>query len=176
MVKGSLVLAVLLSASALACTVGAPSGQDLFSPATPAPSPTSISDPPCDEAGCAANELAYRTITECTTSSAERCRLVSSSCGGSSYYCGSAPAQCRAIPTCQADEIEVATCSRGASCTVRSMCGTSILCQEIASCDAYPSCDPGDLETKDLAECKEANVDCYQRTVCGSTITCMNVK
>lgn len=182
MVKGSLFVAVL-SSFAFGCTVGAPAGQDLFSTssaATPAPKPTPEPDPvPCAGAApaCSSSEIAYATITECTSAGSDRCRLVSGSCGSASFYCGSGGAQCLALPTCEAGEIEVTKCGSGATCTVRTLCGTSIVCQEqVSNCEAYPSCDSGDIETKDAAECNQPNVDCYSRTTCGYTITCIDVK
>lgn len=102
---------------------------------------------------------------------------MSGACGSPSFYCGSGGLECLAVPTCQAGEIQVTKCGSGATCTVRTECGTSIICQkQISNCDAYPACDQGDVETNDLAECNQANVDCYSRTMCGSTITCINVK
>lgn len=184
MVKGSLLLAVS-SSFVFACTVGAPAGQDLFtdsSDATPTPKPTPTQTPaplppPCsDDDGCSASEEAYGTVTECTSAGSQRCRLVSPRCGGSAYYCGTAASHCNAVPTCQPGEVEVPTCNSGAKCTVRTECGRSIICQkQLSNCDAYPTCDPGDIETKDLDECNQPKVDCYSRTVCGSTITCINV-
>ena len=181
MVKGILLVAVV-SSCAFACSVGAPAGQDLWASSsgttpTPSPSPTPV-PPPCrDDLGCGEDESAYGTVTECTSSGAQRCRLVSPRCGGSSYYCGTATAECLAYPSCQSDEIEVTKCSSGATCTVRTECGTSIICQRrVSDCDAYPSCDPGDIETTDVSVCKQTNVDCYSRTMCGSTVTCINVK
>jgi hypothetical protein len=149
MVKGSLLVAVLLSAIGMACSVN-PVGQDLFttpSETKPAPKPTpkpspaptpSPSPEPCEEdRGCSDDETAYTGVTACTNAGNDLCRLVKSSCDASSWYCGSRTSDnCRAVPTC----------------------------------------DAGDPEVLDTDDCALPTFDCYARTTCGTTIWCNNVK
>jgi hypothetical protein len=185
MVKGNLVLAVLVSSFAIACSV-TPAGQDLFagSGSTPSPSPTPSPTPspgptpaPCaEDIGCGTSETAYATVTQCTSAGHDRCRLVRSECGSSSFYCGSGGGQCGATPSCDADDLEVVSCGSGADCYTRTLCGTTITCQRpYENCKALPTCDAGDPRVTDLDDCKLATSDCYTRTICGTTIWCNNV-
>ena len=184
MVKGSLVLAVVLSSFAVACSVGAPAGQELFSSSsgttptpTPSPNPTPTPSPPClDARECAAGETLYDTVTECTSAGEDRCRLVTPRCGGSSWYCGQGIANCGAYPSCDDGDAQVISCSSGDDCYTRTVCGTTITCKRPdANCKALPTCDPGDPKVTDLDDCKLASSDCYSRTTCGVTIWCNNV-
>lgn len=189
MVKGSLLLAVLLSSTAVACG-GTPAGQELWtssSATSPRPTPTPDpepepeplpSPPPCwTEAGCRAGETAFATITECTSSGADRCRLVTPGCGVAPYYCGEAEVQCDGYPSCDAGDKQVAACSStGGTCYQRTLCGSTITCQKPRiDCKALPTCDAGDPEVFDFDDCNAASSDCYSRTTCGVTIWCNNV-
>src|SRR5688500_6939286 len=124
MVKGSLVLAILLSPFALACSV-TPAGQDLWttgsgttpSPSpTPAPSPTPLPAPCAEDVGCGPSETSYETITQCTSAGHDRCRLVRVECGADSFYCGSGGVQCDAAPACDSGDTQVVLCSSADDC------------------------------------------------------------
>jgi hypothetical protein len=185
MVKGSLLVAVVLSSSAVACSVS-PAGQELFSsPSSTSPSPTPKPTPspspvpvPCaDDVGCGPDETTYATVTACTSAGMDRCRRVQSNCTGSvAFYCGSSDVTCDAYPECDAGDLEVASCGSGGDCYSRTACGTTITCQRpYANCKALPTCDAGDPQVLDFDDCKTADSDCYSRTTCGITIWCNNV-
>jgi hypothetical protein len=184
MVKGSLLLTVLLSSLAVACTVGAPAGQDLLAPSTasstqPKPTPTPAPTPlPCaeDVVACGPDERTYATVTECTSAGEELCRRVAIECGASAVFCGSSPEnECDAYPSCDAGDRQVISCGASATCYQRSLCGSTITCQEPdVNCKALPTCDSGDPEITNLSDCKLATSDCYSRTTCGVTIWCNN--
>jgi hypothetical protein len=184
MVKGRQLVVAILASSAVACTAGAPAGQDLFAtstgsvqPAPTPPKPTPIPEPcPEDVAGCARHERTYSTVTECTSAGEDLCRRVSIECGQSALFCGSREVECDGYPSCDAGDRQVISCGGTASCYQRSLCGSTITCQEPdANCKALPTCDSGDPEIVDLSQCKLATSDCYSRTTCGVTIWCNNV-
>lgn len=80
-------------------------------------------------------------------------------------------APCEAIPTCSADEVEVAECAVGdGSCREVEECGSTIFCSTAETCEAYPSCGAGQVE---VTECP-ATRTCESVSLCGSTILCMD--
>lgn len=155
---------------------GADGNSELFASQSPSspnePNPNDPS-PPCVSQGCASDEATFGTQASCT-SSGRTCRAQPTGCNNTTVWCGRLTPRCTAAPACDADDEEVTTCPKGASCYSRSACGTTILCQRpFANCDAYPSCDFGDVKALDETTCKKAGA-CYSRTLCGTTIWCVD--
>jgi hypothetical protein len=164
---------------ATGCTA-TPAGQDLFV-APQGTEPADPSDPSCAAVAPACNddENAYATLSACTSAGETLCRRVGPADGsrcGTTLYCGSSQAQCRAIPTCDAGDDEVSSCSAGDRCYARTTCGQTITCRRSGvTCDAIPVCDPGDEQVWGTDTCSAPSVECYSRTMCGTTIWCVNI-
>jgi len=127
---------------------------------------------PCVSQGCNSDEKSFATESSCTTTG-RTCRSLVTGCGNK-IWCGAFAPRCTALPVCEADDEEVTTCPKGATCYSKTVCGSTILCQKpFANCDAYPACDTGDGQAKDEATCKAIGA-CYSRTLCGTTIWCVD--
>ena len=66
-----------------------------------------------------------------------------------------------------------APCPPATTCESITLCCTTIQCSTpIAQCNAFPTCDPNDTQV-DGGECPQ-DVGCYTRSLCGSTILCID--
>jgi hypothetical protein len=78
-------------------------------------------------------------------------------------------ANCEAVPTCEATEIEVESCEGRGDCRENELCGVTIFCQEKGEeCFAGPECTPPAIEVQ---TCPPAST-CENVSACGSTIIC----
>lgn len=64
-----------------------------------------------------------------------------------------------------------ARCPKGTNCYPYVYCGGGGM---LWCCDDRPSCDPGDREL-DQSSCP-GNIPCYQQTLCGTQIACLDTK
>lgn len=179
-----------LGLALLAGCSGTPGGRDLIGPApdpTDPADPSDPSDPPptvppaCPAIAPACDQGDYQAASEgeCKTLRADYCYSRATTCNGavtSTIWCARLPAQCTAVPTCDAGDKQVTQCSDGVgvSCYNRSMCGSTILCMHQEQCKALPTCDAGDTPYATYATCQQSGKACYSRTTCGTTIWCAN--
>ena len=64
------------------------------------------------------------------------------------------------------------TCPAGSECYVYQSCCQQVTCaRPVVTCDAIPVCDAGDRQIS--GECPPS-VQCYSRTLCGTTINCVS--
>lgn len=113
------------------------------------------------------------------------------SCYSNSICCSTvwcvdeSPVNCAALPSCQANEVEVSLCPEGATCHVRTMCGSSVLCQ-VEACDYdatfryYVATSPTQCALADFACPAHTNgfsdacgCGCEQPSTCPEYVDCM---
>jgi hypothetical protein len=107
--------------------------EDLFQAKSEDPTdPPKKEDPPpsCPTIylACNVDETPFASEAACSREHTSCRRLGQPACAGP-QWCGKTEVQCAAIPTCDADDEQVQTCPKGASCYSRTMCGSTILCQ-----------------------------------------------
>lgn len=166
------------SLAALAGCSGAEAGIDLTSSppdGTQPIDPKEPADPPvCSARAAVCDPGDDRVASEAACKGADYCYSRAGACGGDVVWCAHQPAQCGAVPSCDAGDRVVTSCPKGATCYSRTACGSTLLCAKAApTCKALPTCDAGDVEVK-FDECTGPGaVACYSRSACNFTIWCV---
>ena len=119
---------------------------------------------------CAEGEVPVDDVTDCIADGT--CYEVVSDCGGS-YWCTSDSSGCE--QGCPGDlvEVEPDECTDASDCTEVNCGELTLYCASPdITCDAYPGCQDGHVEVDGPQDCLFDNADCYEVTLCGTTIWC----